>query len=183
MLSTQNKRCTARLSCSPLQHLLSKFSPKRSTSNAIKTSTILPSKHKIHSKCSAYFLCCTFSTVRSQHATVFTSQRITLFPSCLFQKDERALYGNIQSNILLSFSPSPVLLIWMLCLSLQPPHATVYSSLSFLILETVSINHILVVGLCLKCLESLQMPQQCTNSCSGFFCSLKAVSLIWGNPF
>jgi hypothetical protein len=59
----------------------------------------------------------------------------------------------------------------------------VYSSLFFLIFETVSINHILVVGLCVTCLESLQMLQQYTSSCSGFFCSLKAVSLIWGNPF
>ena len=143
---------------------------------------IPPSKHKIHSKWSAYFLCCTFSTVRSQYATVFTSQCITLYPSCLFQKDERSLYGNIQSNILLFSRP-----LHRINLNVVPhittPMPPIYSPLFFLILGTISINHILVVGLCLTCLESLQLQQQCTScSCSWFFCSLKAVSLIWGNP-
>jgi hypothetical protein len=82
--------------------------------------------------------------------------------------------GALCVNIL--FLPSPINLnVWPL---ITTPMPSVYSSLFFLILETVSINHILVVRLEVTCLESLQILQQYTSSCSGFFCSLKAVSLI-----
>jgi len=62
------------------------------------------------------------------------------------------------------------------------PMTAVYSSLFFLIPWTVSINHILLVGLSVTCLQSSQLQQQYTSFCSRFFCCLKAVSLIWGNP-
>jgi hypothetical protein len=51
---------------------------------------MLPSKHKIHPKLSTSFLCCRLPTSTSQH--------LTLLPAYLYQKDERALPGKLQSS-------------------------------------------------------------------------------------
>ena len=73
------------------QKLTSKFSPSQRDQNLI---IILPSKHKIQPKHSYAYS----EQSTSLYLTVFTSKRFTLRRPQLYQKDEQALPGNLQSN-------------------------------------------------------------------------------------
>jgi hypothetical protein len=48
--------------------------------------------------CSTSFLCFALQQSAFHHPTFFSYQRITLFSAYLYQKDERALPGNLHSN-------------------------------------------------------------------------------------
>ena len=133
MLSTQNKRCAVYLSCNPLQHLLSKFSPKRSTSNAEKLPWYCPPNTKY-----------TQNAQLNSSAAHFRQSAPNTLPSLLpnalpcshlaFSRRTREHCMGTFIAIFSSLSPLP-LLIWMLCLSLQPPcHPFILIS-SFLSLE------------------------------------------------
>jgi len=89
-----------RFLCTPPWNLASEFSPKPSSSN-----TVLPSNHKIQSKCSVSSLRRIIQKKStSQRITLFTSRSFTILSAYGYRKDERALPGNLQSY---NFGPSP----------------------------------------------------------------------------
>ena len=91
---------------------------------------MLPSVHKTQPKCSAPSPCHTYS---QQHTTFFFSQRSTLLPAYIYQKDERALPGNLSVS---TFSDSFPPFQYERCLSLQPIPRSLSLSLSLFVSVT-----------------------------------------------
>ena len=73
----------------------SKFPAKRKPPSVIKIFIMQLSRHKSQ----ILFLCHIHLQYPSHHCTFFTSQCSTLPSACLYQKEEWALFDNLQSSI------------------------------------------------------------------------------------